>query len=294
MMKTIKLGFVDFAINWGEWPNPIQFFVDTLKDDFDIQVTNSDWRGNRFDTGIAPDFVICAHPGTEHLKYKCPKIYFPEEPNAPPINWANYDYAMTYRITDDPRHHRLPIYPLFADMNLLTQPEPWSESLWNREFCCVLFGKPYPNDETPREDFFRRLCEYKKVHSAGRHLNNVGFSKTMKEKGEYIKNFKFVLSFESCSIPGFTTEKCFQPLLASSVPVYWGNPLIGRDFNTERFINCMEYNDLDGVIERMIYLDTNKDAYRALFEQPRFVNNVVNDDVRKDSIVAFFRKVFNA
>ena len=30
---------------------------------------------------------------------------------------------------------------------------------------------------------------------------------------------------------GYTTEKVVEPMLVNSIPIYWGNKLIGKDFN---------------------------------------------------------------
>ena len=285
--KTVKLGFVDFEVNWGEFPSPVHYFYDVLKDAYDIQIVKSDFRGFLVDTGEDPDFVICAVPGEAHMKYGCPKIFFPGEPRS--LNLEDYDWALTHHFVEDERQRRLPLYALYGDVNELTKPRP---VIKDREFCCVLFGKPYPHEETPREKFFQDLCKYKKVHSAGRHLNNVGYIMPSVRKAEYIKNFKFVLSFESCSLPGFTTEKIFEPLLVNSIPVYWGNQMICQDFNTKSFINCNEYESFDKAIERIIELDTNEDAYQAVMEETPFVNNEVNRFVKKENIVKFFQGIF--
>lgn len=287
MKKQINLGFVDFSINWGPFPNPANYFCGLLKDDYDIRVVKSDFCGYIVDTGVAPDFVICAVPGDKHKSYTCPKIYFPGEPYS--LNLDSYQWALTYHFSEDSRQHRLPLYPLYGDVDRLTKSRP---PVGGREFCCVLFGKPYPFEETPREYFFDKLCKYKKVHSAGRHLNNVGFIMPPSRKAEYIKNFKFVLSFESCSLPGFTTEKIFEPLLENTVPVYWGNTQIGLDFNTKRFVNACEYDSLDEIIERVIYLDQSEEAYKEVLEQPCFEGNIVNEYVRKENLIEFFRGIF--
>lgn len=288
-MKILKLAFVDFAVNWGPWPNPVQFFADVLKDDYDVRVVKSDFRGYIVEAGDPPDLVICGHPGSEHEQYFCPKIYFPGEPRS--LNLMNYDYEMSYHFSDDPRHYRLPLYPLYGDVNRLTQPRIFSQDMRMREFCCVLFGKSYPHNETPREDFFHRLCKYKKVDSAGTHLNNTGYVIPHKQKAEYIKNYKFVLSFESCSRPGFTTEKIYEPLLMNTVPVYWGNPKIGLDFDTRSFINSGDYENLDQVIDAIIKADTDDEVYKDIIEWTAFPHNVVNEYVRKRNIVEFFRGI---
>jgi hypothetical protein len=291
MKKPIRLAFCDFEINWGPWPNPVKYFTDLLSEEYDISIVYSDFVGQKADFPVPPELAICAVPGRKHEQFKCPKIYFPGEPY--PVNLVEYQYAMTHHFSPDPRHHRLPLYALYGDVNKLTTPKCFSAAppVKQREFCCVLFGKSYPFDETPREAFFHELCKYKKVHSAGRHLNNMDFVIPPEKKAQFIQQYKFVLSFESCSLPGFTTEKVFEPLLMNTVPVYWGNSLVGRDFDTKAFVNCRDYENLDQVIERIIELDTNEEAYREVWNQPAYVDNTVNEFVKRENILSFFRGI---
>jgi hypothetical protein len=56
---------------------------------------------------------------------------------------------------------------------------------------------------------------------------------------ELFRSYKFVLSFENTpETPGYFTEKLVNPVLAGSIPIYWGAPDIGRHVNTERIILC--------------------------------------------------------
>ena len=285
MKRTIHIAFADFAVNWGPWPDPVKYFKELLSEEYDVHVVSSDFGCRKID-GYVVDLVICSHPGTEHENFHCPKVYFPGEPNL--LNLESYQYAITHHFSDDSRQYRLPLYALYGDVDRLvykdSRPIP-------PKFCCVLFGKAYPHVETPREDFFDRLCSYKNVHSAGKYLNNTGFVITPRNKAEFIKDYKFVLSFESCSLPGFTSEKVFEPLLMNTIPVYWGNPLVHKDFNTKSFINANEYKTLDNVIERVIELDKDEDAYLAVLREPAFVDNVVNEYVKKENLLKFFRQI---
>lgn len=300
MKKNLKVGFVDFYCNWGVWPDPVAYFRDILSEDYNIEVVVSDFVGHRFDIKKDPDLVICTIPGGSHLNYKCPRVLFPAELRRP--NYDGYDACMTYDFTDDPRHYRLPIYAFYGDMDKLTQPKPSFDSLWNRKFCCVLLGKAYPHEQTPRDAFFHKLCEYKKVDSVGHHLNNMGVdipgatgivqdAQSGPHKINFIKDYKFVLAFENAQWPGYVSEKIVDPMLANSIPIHWGNPAIGLDFNTKSFVNCHAYENLDKVIEKIIELDTNEEAYRAMIEQPWFVDNKVNEYVRKDNVLKFFHRV---
>ena len=75
-------------------------------------------------------------------------------------------------------------------------------------------------------------------------------------------------AFENTSSNGYTTEKLYQPLQAFSIPIYWGNPLVVRDFNPKAFINCNDYdNDFDAIINRVKEIDKNPDLYLSILRE---------------------------
>jgi alpha(1,3/1,4) fucosyltransferase len=301
MKKNLKLGMVDFACNWGPWPNPIDYFVSVLSPEYDVEIVVSDFIGHRFDTGKKPDLVICTIPGGNHLKYDCPRVLWPVEPRHP--SYDGYSACMTWDFDDDPRHYRLPACVLYGDLEQLTKPKQDFDKLWDRKFCCVLLGKQYPSNQTPREDFFRKLCEYKKVDSAGRYLNNMGLhvpgavtvhgydAQSGPYKIDLLRQYKFALAFENAEWPGYTSEKLTDAMFANCIPIHWGNSLVDRDFNTKSFVACHEYENLDKVIDRIIQLDTDKEAYRSVIEQPYCKHNTIPGFAKKENLLRFFQKV---
>ena len=110
------------------------------------------------------------------------------------------------------------------------------------------------NDVTFSNRFFKKLCKYKKVESWGDVLNNMGkmtqpiveINKDIKSKGEtkehvatkFLEPYKFTIAFENSCTDGYTTEKLCEAMLANTIPIFYGNQLVGRDFNTKSFINC--------------------------------------------------------
>jgi hypothetical protein len=79
-----------------------------------------------------------------------------------------------------------------------------------------------------------------------------------------------------------------------SLPIYWGNPIIDRDFNTQSFIHVRSTDDFDRAIEQIIRLDTDDDAYLAMLREPWFHNNTPNVYMQKERILAQFDKIFAA
>jgi hypothetical protein len=137
-----------------------------------------------------------------------------------------------------------------------------------------------------RNYFFHELSNYKIVDSGGRFLNNTGLP--VENKMEFIKDYKFVIAFENSSYPGYTTEKLIEPFLVNSIPIYWGNPVVGKDFNTKSFINIEDVSQFDGAIKKIIELDNDDEKYLAMLNQPCFVNNKIPDEFSNESIQQFF------
>jgi len=155
------------------------------------------------------------------------------------------DWAFGVLHEDNVRHPR---YMRFArwgeDSHLLQVEKDWSGILRAKtRFCAFLYGNPF----FYREAFFRALSRYKPVDAPGRAMNNMpGIDPVpgqidWKAKVEFLRAYKFVVAFENSSAPGYNTEKLTHAIEADAMPIYWGDPVIGRSFNPGRFINAHDY-----------------------------------------------------
>ena len=88
-----------------------------------------------------------------------------------------------------------------------------------------------------------KLSKYKRVDSGGRHLNNIGGP--VDDKLEFQKDYKFSIAFENSAFPGYLTEKLPEAVIAQTLPIYWGDKLVHRDFNTARFLNYPDFGSDD-------------------------------------------------
>ena len=75
------------------------------------------------------------------------------------------------------------------------------------------------------------------------------------------------------------------------LPIYWGNPEVGRDFNPASFINYHDLGSNDAVIERIIELDQNDDAYLEVIRQPRYPEDSFPDFARPERIRERLRQI---
>jgi len=157
-----------------------------------------------------------------------------------------------------------------------------------KEFCAMVVSQV---KSQKRIDFFHKLSKYKKVLSGGKVLNNVGGP--VKNKLQFISDFKFTFAFENSSYPGYVTEKVYEPMFVDSIPIYWGSPLIHLDFNTKSFVNHHDFDNDDEVIDRIIELDNDKYKMADLLNESWFINNKLNQYCDRETLRLFFVNIFN-
>ena len=176
------------------------------------------------------------------------------------------------------------------------------------KFCAFVYNHHVPF----RDLFFKQLCSYKRVDSPGTVRNNMDpmlGHKTTKEarytanwcqeKIKFLQPYKFVICFEHSLFPGYTSEKLYHAMLANCIPIYWGNPLVHRDFNTKSFINAHDLpsEDKEGLYNRITNfvkaVDTNPNLHLRLLSEPWYNNNELNEFVDPKNVISFFEKIFN-
>lgn len=238
----------------------------------------------------APEFVFCSAFGNNHFKYKNSiKIYFTGENDVP--NFNLYDYGISFHdLNFGERHLRFPLYIMYNGFKSLSYPKQISRNLAKRKFCNFVYSN-YKAVDPFRDYFFKELSKYKKVDSGGKHLNNIGGC-GVPNKLEFIKDYKFTIAFENSSVPGYTTEKIMEPMVVNSIPIYWGNPYIGNDFNSESFILVNNITEIDKIINEIIYLDKNDDAYNELLNKPWLSTNNLTYEQWCERLDDFLLKVF--
>ena len=258
-MHTIKINFCGF---WNSYNKEDNLFTRILSKKFKVEISDK------------PDFVICSNRGNpfEYMKYDCVRIMFMGENMSP--DFTVFDYCIGFDFMEfGDRYFRLPFAFYFDNA------KPWIPEKINYEqakqileskkhFCNFIYG--HQSSHGMREKLFETLNEYKPVVSAGSYLNNTNSEKkrcSWAEKYEYLKASKFTIAGDSIIYPGFVTEKIVQPFMHHSIPIYVGNPLINKDFNTDAFVWCKSENDLEAALEKIRYLDENDDAYIEMLMQ---------------------------
>jgi hypothetical protein len=243
----------------------------------------------RFDLEICerPDFLLFSVFGVDFIRYNCTRIFYTGENIRP--NYSLCDWAFSFDYSDDPRHMRMPYY-FFVDLNSLGGPKD-VEALFAEKtgFCSFVVSSPKCK---PRLELFDKLSRYKKVDSGGKLRNNVGFR--VPDKHAFLRSHKFNIAFENVSYPGYITEKIAEAFKANTVPIYWGNTLVSREFNTDAFINCHDFRSLDDVVEFIVELDRNDALYKKYLGASFFPDGKPTIYVDEQRILDRFEQIFSA
>ena len=109
----------------------------------------------------------------------------------------------------------------------------------------------------------------------------------------FLSRRRFAIAFENSSSPGYTTEKLPEALLAGTVPIYWGDPVVDLDFNPEAFLNLANFGSLRELAGAVVALDDDSSALRRIRAQPAFPNDRLPDCANDELIFAFFETVFD-
>lgn len=273
-MKIIKLKFLDCWL--GHIPEK-NLYYKILSRYYKVELTDN------------PDYIIDGGLGTEHLNTKydrCIKLVSIGENCVPDFNL--FDYAIGFdNLSFGDRYLRMPLFVFYSEFKKLTERAFQSdEKLVNRDFCSFVVsnggGDPF------RTEFFKELSKYKPVASGGRYLNNIGGPVT--DKNAFCSKYKFNIAFENSVSPGYTTEKVMQPYTVNTVPIYYGNPLVGDDFNVDSMVRIASCNDMQKAIDDIIYLDTHNEAYLEKVKCSCLVHSV---EWYEERLIDFLRSIFD-
>ena len=276
-MKKLRLKFIDF---YDLPPEKLMFYRILRKSGYDIELCDD------------PDYVFDGGLGREHVNYDCVKILCIGESCCPDFN--AFDYAIGFDdLTFGDRYLRFPLYAMSRGCSRLS-PEGFRladsgmapESLLARDFCSFVVSNG--GGDPARFEFFRKLSKYKPVASGGGMLNNVGGR--VPDKLAFVAKYKFNIAFENSCVPGYTTEKVMEPLVAHSVPIYYGNPRIAEDFNPACMVLVRSRDDMERAIEEIVALDRDDEAYLRRVCAPTCVHPLAWHEER---LSAFLRQIFD-
>lgn len=278
--KNIRIKFVDFQPNYDYRKNFIYKWL--VSHDYDVCVTEH------------PDYLVFSVFGDDNLQYNdCVKLFYTGECQTPDFNLCDYAIGFDYLDFGD-RYLRYPLYFLYEDayakmINRYTlSSENGGEIAGEKKGFCAFVCSNHRGSEQ-RIAFFEKLNAQRHVDSGGKLLNNVG--NPVKDKLEFQAAHRFSMAFENTSCPGYTTEKIVESFASGTIPVYYGDPCIVREFNPKAFVNCADYATFDDVIARVLEIDDTPDLYRKYLQEPP-LNDMRLKEKADGRLDAFLTNIF--
>ncbi|RKS13349.1 glycosyltransferase family 10 domain-containing protein [Flavobacterium sp. 120] len=276
-MKEIKINFVDF---WPSFNKTNNYFYNLLVKKYIVLIDEK------------PDFLFYSCFGEEYLKFDCFRIFYTGENRRP--DFSVCDYAFSFDYNNRKNHFRLPLYSLYIDhCDMLDQLQTIvnreeARRIWRTKskFCCMVISNP---NCIERIEFFKNLSKVKLIDSGGAVLNNVGGR--VADKFDFIKDYKFVISFENKEQDGYTTEKIMEPIFKDCIPIYWGNRLIDKDFNAKRFIDYNKFKSEKDLIDEMLKIDQNEELAIDIIMQPTFSLDKLSHEEEHQEVLRILIKI---
>ena len=270
-----KIDFCDF---WNGFDKENNYFTNTLRNIYgkeNIIISKS------------PDFLFFSCFGFKNLQYNCVKIFYTGENIVPDFNLCDYAIGM-HEISFEDRYFRLPHFMLYQGVFKKAIQRTSLKALKDKKFCCHVISNSLGAHQ--RKEIIDLLSSYKMVDGGGKFNNNVGGP--VKDKLKFISDYKFVVCFENSSSVGYTTEKILDGFAGGGIPIYWGNPDIAKDFNSDAFINCHNFNELKLVLDFVKYLDSNDDAYTRMVKAPIFTNEQEDFNIIQHKFEDYLKHIF--
>ncbi len=281
----LKISFTDF---WDGFDNNNNLIINILKDIFNPQIVITSPRN--------ADVCFVTICGKNHKKilkkYREKCILFLGE-NIRPNNY-NVPFSLSSDFnTYDGKNARLPLWYLEIDWyktnlgvikideiekKLISYGKFKSDDFSKRKDCITIFNNP----EGTRMFMLNKLNKIMSVESYGKLFNNpLGpkmnhnlFNKIFPIYCDYqskiskINNFKFNFCPENSLYPGYYTEKCFHAKVSGSIPIYFADSHVNKDFRKESFINIYDYIDFNDLTNYLIEIKNDYDFLSKLANEP--------------------------
>lgn len=241
--------FVDF---WGAYDPRVDAIGQKVLGQFDLASSPA-----------AAQLLVHSFFGEAHAATAGSRLSFSAEPVIPervPARWT-----IDWRHRSQPTHFRLPAWAasVMAQPDLVTQV-PDGPAPSERRFCNFVYKNPRCDE---RNAFFEMLHRRRPVDALGRVFHNTDHpglaDRGFANKRSIQRDYRFTIAFENSEHIGYTTEKLIDAWLADTVPIYWGNPAVGIDFEPGSYLSLYEAGSLSRLVEQVVEVDNDPELYES-------------------------------
>lgn len=269
IIPKVKINFLDF---W-EGFDPQNNFITRSLSQFCTPIISNE-----------PDFLFysCFSTGFLSRYPNAVRIYVSLENTH--CNFNECDYAIgTENLTYSDRYLYFPPFYMSLDKEINNRYIPNTK----RKFCNFIYSNEIMGQGAiERKKFCEQLMKYKHVDCPGKVLNNMKADslspRTSNQRSiskiKFISNYKFTIAWENTFGDYYVTEKLSEPLIAKSIPIYWGGE---SQINKNSYISVTDYSNFDDLIAYIIELDNNEDLYNKILSQEPLPSNYNFDKERE-------------
>lgn len=176
---------------------------------------------------------------------------------------------------------------LYASLYEHKKSTNYSDYTNTRKFFCAFM---YSASHKHRIELFKLVNNYKNVYAIGSccHNHDIGANRFKNDKDctwldeavNIYTDYKFVLAIENKNIKGYFTEKIINPLIAGSLPIYWGTSDIFEYVNKERVIYAPDYTD-EELVDIIKKIDNNDNLSNEIVSKDIFLKDKTPNDMEQ-------------
>ena len=257
----------------------LNFLNNKLGDEFVIEITPNN-----------PDYLIynCFNNDDINRKYNnAIKIAFYTENIMVDINNSDYIFG-NFHINYLDRYFKYSIFLFknFSKINIIRK-----EVLKNpirTNFCAAVISNCRAFYRF-RFKFIEKLSKYKKIDLGGKCQNNI--EKIVKNKIDFLSNYKFSIAMENSSGDGYLSEKIVDSFLSGTIPIYYGDYMVDEFINPKTYILIKGEKDIDEKIEYIKKIDNDDKLYKSIIKENAINYKLINTIQFKESS-SFLKNIF--
>lgn len=147
-------------------------------------------------------------------------------------------------------------------------------------------NKAFMDAAKTRVDLFHDFSKRTFVASGGKVENNIGYTVPRGDELDWMMNCKFVIAYENRVYPGYITEKPYQAWLAGAIPIYSADRSVLGNVNKDALIYAHDFESNDKIVDYVMSLLDDKDAYCSIWNNDLHVDPDRNFDVLQKQITS--------
>ena len=90
-----------------------------------------------------------------------------------------------------------------------------------------------------------------------------------------MQNHHYSENFENYDVPGLIDEKIIESLISNTIPIYYGNELVGEYLNEKSFLNYHNFKTEEEFIDYIIKIDQSPILTNQMLSEP-IITNIEN------------------